>query len=580
MSALGTVRGRPLPRTDSPPYADVDMKTPPDSSPLARALTIARWRTIVGLRAFAHDSVHTAQGRLVVAMSLFALIPIWQILRNRENTLERYLVDGAHASFTIGGVVLGEAALVLSFLIILPILLIKEFLIDGKRGVLHDHPFSFPEEAVVRAAGVILWLSVFLWTSFHLFFLHLLLHPEGGSRWLRVLVHAVAGQLFFLAVGAVIACATRLLLVRMAGVRWAVKAFPFAIVPFLLGYPLFLLLPSLLGGKAPDRVALLGGTGATPLHLVLTPVLTWLEAVDGGWSSVAGSLFLLMGMAASGGAMLWRWRDQVRADLMLEPDSVPRRMHPLTFLSVTPSPRWRREFRLFWLKDVVAPARRNPLREIRTHGLLLTLGFLAVVGLSTGVKRGDIGEPVVQVGVSSIILCVAALLAMRHTLGRIGTEGRALLCLRPHLSPLRLFAIKLATGVAACVVQFGGYSLLLWTSLAAFGLPAAAPLQISLEGTGSILLFAPFGATMGFILPDLRRDGYFLRGASNSGKVIYLAGVVPSCALYLAGRWMSALDGAPANPHLVLTCAAVALLLGLGLSLLPASLRIYDRIVP
>lgn len=577
MRSWRPVRGSQLPRTDQTSGLDSLMKGHLESAPLRRAAAIARWRTRSGVRAFVHDSLHTAQGRIVIATLAFALLPVWQILHNRENILEIFMTPEASPEFTVGGILLGEGALLLGFLLILPIILVKEFVVEGGREVLRDHPLALPEEAVVRAAGVILWLSVFLWSSFHLFYLNLLLHPEGEVRWLRILIHAASGILFFLFAGAVIALLTRWVLTRSGNLRWAVRGYPFAILPFIVGYSLFLYLPNLLAGTAPGLVSRIGEVAPALSIQPILPVAAWNAAVASDWQGATGWVGVLLVMAVAGGVILWRWRTCARADLLLDTNSGPGVPRALAFMGSEGSPRWKREFRVFWIKDIVASARRSPIREVRTHALLV---FVILLGLPllTGIQsQGEHSLWSVDVVLSAMAIGVSTLLTMRYTLGRVGTEGAALLLLRPSISPLRLLAIKIATGVTISLVLSFLYALLIYLFSLALGIPMEDRFLLLMESTGAVLLLAPPGIAIGFILPDTRGDGFILRGASGAGKLVFAAGSAPPTCLYLMGRWLSDLPGWPTETRFVGLVIALFLSFGLTALLIPSALRIYSR---
>jgi hypothetical protein len=395
-----------------------------------------------------------------------------------------------------------------------------------------------------------------------------------------VVLHILAGQLYFIFVGVLIAGGTRTLILGSGGARWAREHFPFGIIPFLIGYSLFLFLPNILGDRVPRWVESLGASAGGHLHLMQLPVAVWSATVEGSWARVTGWFLLLMALAAWAGRAVWRWRWRARADLILDADSGPRSMSPLRFGSSTTRPRWFREVRLFWIKDLVAPALRQPLREVRTHGILLTLAITSIGVLTHRAGRGLMDAPTAEVLLSALVLAIAGLLTMRFTLGRIGTEGQSLLLLRPILTPITLFSIKCATGALGSVLQSSAYMILVSGAALTLGMRRDLILYLVLEGTGWGLLLAPFGTALGFLFPDFRRNGLFLRGASHVSMFIFSTGILLPGALYLTGRWLHATGLLGPRALISAGFLAAAVVLGLSLALIPIALHSHARREP
>jgi hypothetical protein len=224
------------------------------------------------------------------------------------------------------------------------------------------------------------------------------------------------------------------------------KFYPFGIIPFLIGYSLFLYLPKILADRSPEWVEALGESAAGRLHLLQFPVAVWRSAIEGSWIRTAGWLLILSALTILGGGAVWRWRCHARTELVLDVDAPARRLKPLRFLSGSTRFRWWREFRLFWLKDSHALSRRNPVRTIRTHGILLGLSVTTLWVLARRLDAGQIAEPLVEFFLTALVVTIGGLLAMRSTLGKLGMEGSAVLLLHPVISRRRLLGLKLVTG--------------------------------------------------------------------------------------------------------------------------------------
>jgi len=571
---VGAVRGARLPRTRS--YyrrPDPNVTHPTSGGSLARLLTIARWGARIEWRALLHDSVHTTQGRIMIAISVFAVIPAWQILRNGENILMPFVSEGASPAFLIGGVYIGEIALLLGFALLLPIFLVKEFVVAERDSPLRSHPIAIPEEAVVRVTAVILWISAFLWTSFHLFFLPLLLYPGRDGRWVGVILHLLAGQLYFFPAGVAIAAVTRWAILAMGGSHWLRKYYPFGIIPFLTGYSLFLLLPKVLSDRSPEWVEALGTTVASRLSLPQPPVAVWISVMEGSWAGAMAWLLILLALTVWGGGVLWRWRRNAPIELIREAKVPTTKPKPLNFLSGSIRSRWAREFRLFWIKDIQALSRRNPLRAVRTHGILLSSSLTTLWVLARRLEAGEIAQPVADLILTALVVGIAGLLAMRSTLGKLGIEGSAVVLLRPVVSRPRLFGLKLAVAALETARLTAAYTLAITIIVPVLGAQQAPPFHLVLVGIGSGIVFVPLGIIIGFLLPDFRSRGLFLHGASTPSKLLYTSVISIAISCFFLTRWIQ--DPALTGGHGLAVGSALAAisLVVPTLSLLPLAVR-------
>ena len=326
-----TVRGAAALRTVTRGVLPRSSRRRPDPA-AARLRVLARWGFLAGRREFAYSTLHTAQGRIALAVSLLALLPIWQIVRNGGNVLDRFAAPEVTEAFRLGGILLGEVGLLLGFLLFFPVTLVKEFIVDRGKSPLLAHPFARPEEAVLRFLTTLLRVSVFLWTSFHIFYLNLLLHGGGGTRWPGLVLHLAAGFLFLLPFAVGMGSATRLLLRAPRIGEHASRYFHAGLLPFLVGYPLFLLLPNLLASRAPGILEFIGAGAGPLLYLFQLPAAIWLATVEAAWGRLLALLALLLAAGWWGARVLWRWRVHAPAELTLEV-SAPRPRHaPLPFL--------------------------------------------------------------------------------------------------------------------------------------------------------------------------------------------------------------------------------------------------------
>jgi hypothetical protein len=248
-------------------------------------------------------------------------------------------------------------------------------------------------------------------------------------------------------------------------------------------------------------------------------------------------------------------------------------LKPLRFLSGSTRFRWWREFRLFWLKDSHALSRRNPVRTIRTHGILLGLSVTTLWVLARRLDAGQIAEPLVEFFLTALVVTIGGLLAMRSTLGKLGMEGSAVLLLHPVISRRRLLGLKLVAGAIETALLTAAYSLVITILALALGFRQEPRLHLILEGVGWGLALVPVGAALGFLLPDFRDKGLFLLGASTPSKVLFASVNSIPISCYLLARWVQESDLIGVRDVAAGGVLAVGLLVGITLLLLSLTLR-------
>ncbi len=194
--------------------------------------------------------------------------------------------------------------------------------------------------------------------------------------------------------------------------------------------------------------------------------------------------------------------------------------------------------RLFFLKDVLLDTVRSPRvfigRQVVFLGTASLASYLAWGLLQEGLLGENEAEALV-LGLVVFLVCAAAYLG---GLGSLGSEGPALVLLRPVVRASDLLLYK-TFAVMASVVPAG-----LLYGAAAGALSQALDMRpgpIVAAGIGGLtaVVATAFAVSLAFLFPDLERRNIFVPGSSRVGRYTF-----SSVALYGAGvvgglRWMT-----------------------------------------
>jgi hypothetical protein len=141
------------------------------------------------------------------------------------------------------------------------------------------------------------------------------------------------------------------------------------------------------------------------------------------------------------------------------------------------------------------------------------------------------------------------------------------------LSARRLFAIKCSTGALEAVFLTTGYTLILSQFVLAVDSLEVSPVRLVFEGIAWGVTLSPLGAALGFLFPDLRGKGLFLKGASSLSKVVFTSASGISGAFYFLGVWLVATGVAGDGARWVGILLAAVTPIALSSVLIPIALR-------
>ncbi len=371
------------------------------------------------------------------------------------------------------------------------------------------------------------------------------------------------------ALGALVAAVLRAVIVGTGAGARAGRIQRLTIVPFLLTFPLFVVLPTVLLDQAPRWVAALGLAGPRWLYLLQAPAAVadsigrgawWVTLTWGGTATLA---------AALAGRAVWRWRGSALADLPIDLHAirVPRYVSAFSALGRLGGawPAGATIARLFWTKDVALPVRRDPLSYLQ--GQVIPVAAL-LAGL---VVASRLGGP--QSGPGHTLAFEAALLfgvgwtAAGRSLGSLGEEGEGIALLRPLVSPARLFQGKVLGAALFGVSHAVAYVVLVLLGGRAVGLPAPDVPLLAAEAVAAGLLFSILGTSLGFLLPGLERGGGVPPGASLAAKTLYAMVGGATGSIYLVARSLKS-AGALSGAHLSAVVGVLVVCVGGGATLL------------
>ena len=238
--------------------------------------TLVRLRVRLSLRSFYHQVKYTLQGKAMVVLLLVASPSLVQILVGR-GPLSGVDLD---AATRMGVLVFAHAALVLCYCVMIPMLLLRDFVLKRKEEPLLAHAHALPELALVRVVAAIMVSSLFLWVFFYLFFFHILV--DAFERpWLALPIHFVAAQGWFFVLGGVLAAVSRRLVLGTRVKERAERVHRLGIVPFLISFPLFIILPDALSKGALGLLTRAGEVAPSAFYFLQPPVAL-AKAVAGG----------------------------------------------------------------------------------------------------------------------------------------------------------------------------------------------------------------------------------------------------------------------------------------------------------
>ena len=508
-------------------------------------LVLLRWRLRITLRRWIREGFGTLQGRLMILLLLLSAPVLWRLVKDGGALIEVAEEPGLRA----GALVTAHLSLSLCLLLIVPILLVKELILRRGDEPMNAHPWALPTLFTLRVTAIIASAALFLWVSFYLLLGPLLL--LGSDRpWGTFAAHVISALLYSLVLGTLAAAATRAIVLRSGVVARAEALYRWAILPFLIVYPLFVALPGALVRWNPGALVLLGELAERSFYLLQAPLGVSSGAASGSLFAV-GAWFVVLGGCLEGSRRgLATWRTRALGELPLDFTSEGRDRHRSTFASRAPRSLRLREFHLFATKDILLPYLRRPSRYFRLQAVLATAGAGGVMLVSGARSGGLLSEAGTSASLTFASLSVTSALVLLHTLGALGREGVRLALLTPLVPPMRLFMAKALPGGVFAAVHGGAHTVGLLLLAAVVGVLPPAPAHLVAGNVAWALLLALLGAALGFLLPDLQRRSWLLPGASPMGIYGFalLAGAANGC---LAGAQYALAAGAVTRPEFV-----------------------------
>ncbi len=443
--------------------------------------------------------------------------PSFASLLGGEGLLAEAAGSGSSRRAVHGALLVSHLSLTLCFAFVVPILLLKEFVLSRRSEPMNAHTWVMPRLFAQKAITVLLIASLFLWGSFYVLASPVLL--AGTDRTALVLAaHLISGQLYFLLLGTLIAAVTRMVLTGSDLVARAEVLHRFAILPFLLLYPLFVVLPLSLLERGSGLPEALHTLGMRSMHLLQAPLAVATHVDQGSllyasaWSSA-----LLVGTYWSLKAVR-RWSAVAPFELPVDLQILEARRPSRAASRLPVGPRGLRMVRLFAAKDVLLPYLRSPRRYLRLHVVTLGFGLSGLAGLASAYRGGLVGPAESTGALVFLALSGTTLTAIPHTVTALGREGARLSLLTPFLPPGRLYLLKAAPAALFAAVHGAVYAGLLLGAGAILQLPGIQAAPLLFVGAAAWAVPAALvGTSVGFLLPDLRARSVVLPGASPLG---------------------------------------------------------------
>ena len=175
---------------------------------------------------------------------------------------------------------------------------------------------------------------------------------------------------------------------------------------------------------------------------------------------------------------------------------------------------------LFFLKDVVLPARRNPRGFFRRGWIFLAVAVGSPVAVWRLRQEATVSEAVANATLLGLVMALPSAAAYLHGLGSLGREGPHLALLRPTLSASLLFSHKAmaTTLVAICSGVF--YGTIYGATSAILGLWPGPLLAVGV-GAVTAAVAGPAATAVGFLLPDFRNRNVLVPGSSATGRIFF-----------------------------------------------------------
>ena len=485
---------------------------------------VTRFKVLIARRRFADSVRNTIEGKIALVMMVAAPFLM-------KSLLVSSVMRTAGANRQTGAGILAIAHLCLLVALILGVSSrTARSLIVGWR----NEPLVLCAGATRGLAAYHLWVEVVAATAlwlllFFYVFYGGLVFGLGGHPPLSLILHAVAHLLVTLPIG-VLSYRLTLQLLERRPTR-ARSFFNVTSTASLVAFLSLAAAPRILDALSPTVI----GALATPyarIAMVYPPIAILIQGRLLGLVVWASGMILLPFIA------------------LRMADSSIRHPSPILFREIEPiaDPRFRSLFKsrgpiqtgrlggalLFFLKDILLPATRNPRRFLTRQWVFLAAAVSPPVAVWRLRQDGTVSETVAGAILLGLVMALPSAAAYLHGLGSLGREGPHLDLLRPTVRASLLFSHKALSTTAAVLPAGLCYATICGATSAALGLwPGSLP-AAGLGGLTAVVA-AVTAVAVGFLLPDFHSRNILAPGSSRTGRILFA-----SLAMYGIGMTVAA----------------------------------------
>ena len=492
---------------------------------------VTRFKLLMARRRFADSVRNTMEGKIALVMMVAAPFLMKSLLvsssmrtAGASRQTEADILAIAHLCMAVA-LIMGVSSRTARTLIVgwrnEPLVLCA----GATRGLAAYHLWG---EVVAATA---LWLLVFFYV-----FYGGLVFGLGSHQPLSLILHAVAHFLVTLPIG-VLSYRLTLQLLERSPAR-ARFFFNVASAGSLVAFLSLAAAPRILDALSPTVISAL----ATPyarIAMVYPPIAILFQS--------QGSLSGLVVWA--GGMIILPFIALYLADSSIHHPS------PILFRDLEPTadPRFQSLFRsrgaiqtgrlggalLFFLKDIVLPATRNPRRFLTRQWVFLAAALSPPVAVWRLRQDGTVSETVAGAILLGLVMVLPSAAAYLHGLGSLGREGPHLALLRPTMRASLLFSHKVLSTTLAVLPAGLFYATMCGAMSAVLGLWPGSLLAASLGGLAAVVAAAA-AVAVGFLLPDFHNGNLFAPGSSRTGRIMFgslaIYGIGVTVATYVLTR--------------------------------------------
>lgn len=459
---------------------------------------------------------HTLQGKAATLLLLVAMPSLWQLLRG--GTSEKHVWGSAAGA---GALLVAHLITSVNLVLFVPPLVAKRFTTKREDEPMLAFPYAYPTMAGYRlVVDTLLVSALYLAAVFYLFHGRSLAAVVPSATGL--VAHSIGMVGYLMVLGMVAALGTRAWLRGPRASRRAAVLVRLGALLSLVSLLAVPFVPRLLLEHAAAELVVLNQMAARSAFLLQLPLALALST--GHWGSFAGWAVLLVALLAVALRAVGSWSADALADLTRDSIDEPARTYPSRFSpQIWPRQPAARLALLFFRKDVLTRYLREPWRYLVEQYVIVTIGLVLVALGRVFQDRDMVSSAVTSSLVVAAVMGASAAAAAMRGLPALGEEGEQLALLRPLVPGAALFAAK-----CTAVTCFAATHALLYSAFlggAAISLGVEPPSFLAL-GSASVLMagiFSLLASALGFLLPELRREGLRQAGSSGIARVVYTA---------------------------------------------------------